>query len=157
MATNFPNSIDNFLNPSGTTKLNDSSYLHHEQHENANDAIEAIEQKLGINLSNITTTLDFAKFMYFLTETQHGSGIYREIEGLPFPTKIVWYATPSAIPSQKLVEKEYVYGPGTKKFVTQVIYRLYSGGSVVRTITDAITLNNSGNGPFEQSRTRTIT
>jgi hypothetical protein len=56
-----------------------------------------------------------------------------------------------------LVEKEYVYGPGTKKFVTQVIYRLYSGGSVVRTITDAITLNNSGNGPFEQSRTRTIT
>lgn len=157
MTTSFPSSLDNFLNPSGTTKLNDATYLHHEQHSNANDSIEAIEQKLGINLSSISSTLDFAKFLYFLTETQHSSGIYREIEGLPFPTKIVWYASPTAIPSQKLVEKEYVYGPGSKKFVTQVIYRLYSAGSVVRTITDTIQLNNSGNGPFEQSRTRTIT
>lgn len=153
MTTVFPTALDNLSNPTGTTKLNDPSYLHSEQHSNANDAIEAIQQKLGINLSSITSTLDFAKFMYFLTETQHVSGIFREIEGSPFPTKIVWYATPSAIPSQKLVEKEYTYGPGSKKFITQVVYRLYSGGSVVRTITDTIQLS----GPFEQSRTRTIT
>jgi len=157
MATSFPTSLDNFLNPSGTTKLNDPQYLHNEQHSNANDAIEAIEQKLGINLSNINSTLDFSKFLYFLTENQHSSGIYREIQGLPFPTKITWYASPIAIPSQKLVEKEYVYGPGSKKFVTQVIYRLYNAGVVVRTITDTIQLNNGGNGPFEKSRTRTIT
>lgn len=41
MATNFPGSVDNFSNPSGTDSLNSPS--HSGQHTNANDAIEAIE------------------------------------------------------------------------------------------------------------------
>lgn len=156
MPTSFPNLLDNFSNPSATTKLNDPAFLHHQQHTNVNDAVESLEQKVGINLSNINSTLDFARYLYFLTENQHTSGIYRVITGQPFPTKITWYSTMTADPNFKLVEKEYEYGPATKKFITKVTYRLYSGGSVIRTITDEITLNNGGVGPFEETRIRSI-
>ena len=49
MASNFPTSIDTFSNPSGTDKVNNTNAAlkHSTQHANANDAIEAIETKLG--------------------------------------------------------------------------------------------------------------
>jgi hypothetical protein len=46
MPTNFPTSVDNFTNPTANDSLNLPS--HSAQHANANDAIEAIEVKLGI-------------------------------------------------------------------------------------------------------------
>lgn len=46
MATNYPGSLDNFTNPLSTDSQNSPS--HSEQHANANDAIEAIEAKLGV-------------------------------------------------------------------------------------------------------------
>ena len=47
MAINYPTSLDNFSNPSGTTQLSDVSYLHNVQHNDLNDAVEALETKLG--------------------------------------------------------------------------------------------------------------
>jgi len=49
MATNFPTSLDNFTNPTDTSALNSPS--HSLQHADANDAIEAIEAKLGVGNS----------------------------------------------------------------------------------------------------------
>lgn len=49
MATNFPTSLDNFTNPSSGNTLDSPS--HSLQHSDANDAIEAIEAKLGIGAS----------------------------------------------------------------------------------------------------------
>lgn len=46
--SNFPSSLDSFTNPAGTTLLSDASALHNVQHSNANDAIRALEQKVGI-------------------------------------------------------------------------------------------------------------
>jgi hypothetical protein len=55
MATNFPTSLDTFNNPiPGVTKQNDLAFVHTEQHANANDAIEAIQAKLGIGASTPT-------------------------------------------------------------------------------------------------------
>jgi len=45
MPTNYPTSLDNFTNPTANDSLNLPS--HSTQHSNANDAIEAIEAKLG--------------------------------------------------------------------------------------------------------------
>jgi hypothetical protein len=45
MATNYPTSLDAFVNPLSTDSQNSPS--HSLQHANANDAIEAIEAKLG--------------------------------------------------------------------------------------------------------------
>lgn len=49
MATNFPTSLDNFTNPVSGNTLDSPS--HSLQHSDANDAIEAIEAKLGVGAS----------------------------------------------------------------------------------------------------------
>lgn len=66
MATNYPTSLDQLTNPNSSDQL--SSPSHSQQHTNANDAIEALETKVGVNgstdpnsltykVSNIETTL----------------------------------------------------------------------------------------------------
>jgi hypothetical protein len=49
MATNYPASLDNLVNPTATDTLNSGTVPHHLQHANANDAIEALQTVLGIN------------------------------------------------------------------------------------------------------------
>jgi len=49
LATNFPSSLDNFTNPVSGNTLDSPS--HSLQHSDANDAIEAIEAKLGVGAS----------------------------------------------------------------------------------------------------------
>ena len=50
MATNYPGSLDSLTNPTSGDKLDNPS--HSTQHANANDAIEAVETKLGIGVSS---------------------------------------------------------------------------------------------------------
>lgn len=56
MATNFPTNLDSLTNPTGSDTL--ASVPHADQHANANDAIEAIETKVGIDGSVNTGTLE---------------------------------------------------------------------------------------------------
>lgn len=56
---NFPTSLDSLLNP-GATDTEDQLNLYHDvQHSNANDAIEALEAKVGIDASAVTTSHDY--------------------------------------------------------------------------------------------------
>lgn len=55
--SNFPSSLDNLTDPGPTSKLN--SPPHSTQHVNANDAIEKIEAKVGVNGSAVTSTHDY--------------------------------------------------------------------------------------------------
>jgi hypothetical protein len=57
MGINFPSAVDALTNPTSTDALN--SPAHATQHADANDAIEALETKVGINSSAVTTTLDY--------------------------------------------------------------------------------------------------
>lgn len=57
MATNFPNSLDNLTNPSTSSQLNSPS--HAAQHTNANDAIEALQAKVGVDGSAVATSHDY--------------------------------------------------------------------------------------------------
>ena len=57
MATNFPTSLDTLTNPTATDTLD--SPPHDEQHADANDAIEALPAKVGINSSADTNSLDY--------------------------------------------------------------------------------------------------
>jgi len=59
MATNYPTGLDTLSNPTGTDNLDTSGLLHDAQHANANDAIEALQAKVGINSSTETTSLDY--------------------------------------------------------------------------------------------------
>lgn len=57
MATNFPTNLDSYTNPLSTDLL--TSPAHHTQHANANDAIVALETKVGKDGSATTTTHDY--------------------------------------------------------------------------------------------------
>lgn len=57
MATNFPTSLDTLTNPAAGNPLNSPS--HSAQHISENDAIEALEAKVGIDGSAVTTSHDY--------------------------------------------------------------------------------------------------
>src|SRR3990167_745527 len=57
-STNFPSSLDTLTNPSGTDSV--ATVSHSGQHSNANDAIEALEAKLGTGASTAVTNSIFA-------------------------------------------------------------------------------------------------
>lgn len=57
MATGFPTSLDALTNPTSSSALNFPS--HSGQHTNSNDAIEALQAKVGVNSSAVTTSLDY--------------------------------------------------------------------------------------------------
>jgi hypothetical protein len=56
MATNFPTTLDTFTNPTGTDPLSNPS--HAAQHSDINDAVEALQAKVGVDSSAVTTSLD---------------------------------------------------------------------------------------------------
>lgn len=47
MATNYPSSLDSFINPTATDTLDSATVPHAGQHDNINDAVLAIETELG--------------------------------------------------------------------------------------------------------------
>ncbi len=49
MSTQYPTSLDNFINPTANDKLNSVTVPHHQQHADLNDAIEAVQTVLGVN------------------------------------------------------------------------------------------------------------
>jgi hypothetical protein len=54
MATNFPTSLDSLTNPTSTDTL--ASPSHSGQHADANDAIEALEAKVGVDGSAVSSS-----------------------------------------------------------------------------------------------------
>lgn len=59
MSTLFPTTIDTFNNPTETSNLNSVGVEHNLQHSDANDAIEALEAKIGINSSADVNSIDY--------------------------------------------------------------------------------------------------
>jgi hypothetical protein len=57
MAIQFPEELDSFLNPQPTDSV--AIVSHAEQHSNANDAIEALEAKVGTDNSLVSTSHDY--------------------------------------------------------------------------------------------------
>jgi hypothetical protein len=57
MATSFPASLDTLTNPTSSDSL--SSPSHSAQHANVNDAVEALQAKVGADSSAVTSSLDY--------------------------------------------------------------------------------------------------
>jgi hypothetical protein len=57
MATSFPTGLDALTNPTGSSAL--TSPDHAGQHADANDAIESLQAKVGVNGSAVTSSLDY--------------------------------------------------------------------------------------------------
>lgn len=57
MATSFPSSLDSFTNPLSSDTL--SSPSHAGQHTDLNDAVAALQSKVGIDSSSVTSSLEY--------------------------------------------------------------------------------------------------
>jgi hypothetical protein len=82
MATNFPSSIDSLTNPNSTDAL--SSPSHSQQHTNANDAIEALQAKVGVNGSQDVNSLDYkvADVISQLQDIENSTSVAEVLLGL---------------------------------------------------------------------------
>jgi hypothetical protein len=82
MATSYPNAIDQLINPSGSDAL--SAPSHSEQHSNANDAIEALQTKVGTNGSSDASSLTYkvSTIETALTNLASSSDTISELLGL---------------------------------------------------------------------------
>ena len=67
MSTNFPTGLDSFVDPQGNQSLNNPP--HSQQHANANDAIAALQTKVGIDDSSDINSLDY-KIAHVVTNDQ---------------------------------------------------------------------------------------
>ena len=59
MASNFPSSLDSFTNPSSSDAMDSVSVPHASQHSDLNDAVEALQAKVGADSSAVATSLDY--------------------------------------------------------------------------------------------------
>lgn len=57
MAINFPSALDSLTNPQSDFELSNPS--HTTQHSDINDAVEALQQKVGVDGSSVSTSLDY--------------------------------------------------------------------------------------------------
>lgn len=57
MSTQYPNALDNFINPSPTDTLSSGTVPHAQQHANLNDAVESIQTVMGINPAGVHLTI----------------------------------------------------------------------------------------------------
>jgi hypothetical protein len=80
MATSFPTSKDNLSNPQATDVL----VGHAEQHSNANDAIEALQTKVGIDNSSDPNSLDYkiSELETLVASVESSSDTITELLGL---------------------------------------------------------------------------
>jgi hypothetical protein len=59
MASNFPSSLDTFTNPSSTDAMDSVSVPHATQHSDLNDAVEALQAKVGADSSGVSSSHDY--------------------------------------------------------------------------------------------------
>jgi len=59
MATSYPSSLDTFTNPQSTDLLSASGVSHADQHADVNDAVEALQAKVGVDGSAVTSSHDY--------------------------------------------------------------------------------------------------
>jgi len=59
MASNFPASLDSFTNPSSSDAMDSVSVPHATQHSDLNDAVEALQAKVGADSSGVVSSHDY--------------------------------------------------------------------------------------------------
>ena len=123
MATNFPNSLDNLQSPTGNVSLNDAQFPHSGQHQNANDAINALQAKVGITGSSDPNSLD-----YKIAQLAASAQTYIHLQSVP---QSVWTVnhTLNKYPSVTIVDSggNIVVGDVLYTSTSQVVISFSSG------------------------------
>lgn len=109
MPSNFPTNLDSLTNPEPSDNLDTPSVLHTDQHANANDAIEALQEKVGIDGSSDTNSIDYKINNYFLRKdgttplTADWDAGSHEIRAETFESDVATGTAPLTVASTTLV------------------------------------------------------
>jgi hypothetical protein len=122
MATNFPTSLDSLTNPQGTDSV--AAVSHAAQHANANDAIEALEAKVGANNSAVTTSLDYR---------------IRTLESASVDTEAIQDIVGGMVSGNTETDITVTYDDGTGKLNFAAGSNLVTSTSLTNTLTDPVT------------------
>lgn len=117
---NFPTSLDSLSNPAADDYLNSPS--HAAQHSNVNDIVEALEAKVGIDSSAVTTSHDYKLSEVTGTDKAVGKSATQALSNKEFTDPILMDQV--ATPSNPAVSKNKLYFKSDEK-----LYKLTSGGS----------------------------
>jgi len=128
MAITYPTIIDSLNNPSGTDTLDSPS--HSDQHSDTNDAIEALEAKVGVDSSAVTSSLDYK--VENMVET---------VIGTIYPVGAIYTSTLSTNPAT-------LFGVGT--------WEAYAEGRVLVGKADSGTFDTAGATGGGETHTLTI-
>lgn len=88
MATQFPIALDVFVNPGAGDKQNSQAVPHSLQHANANDAIKALQAKVGIDGSEAATSLDRRLALLEARQPFAVGAIYTNVTGVNPATEL---------------------------------------------------------------------
>lgn len=112
MPTQFPLGLDDFNNPTGASSLSDPAVLHSEQHSNINDAVEAIQRKIGI-----TNSADTASLTNRVNALLIASGAYATTAQLNAAINTALSTYPNISSSGAVDGAVLIYNQSTQEFV----------------------------------------
>jgi hypothetical protein len=142
MATNFPTSLDALTNPTSGNTL--ASPDHAGQHSDANDAIEALQAKVGVNGSAVATSID----NILTTKANIASPTFTGTVGIPMP-KFGYSTTATAAGTTTLTAssnyQQFFTGVTTQTITLPVASTMTLGQGFVihNNSTGALTINTS--------------
>lgn len=138
MTSNFPTSLDSFANPQSSTLLSQPNLDHSDQHSNINDAIEALQARVGIE-----GTLDQLSLEYRLTSVEEVSGATPIVQN----TADVWTgANPILAANQIGIESDTLkMKVGNGLNWNNILYATVTPSSVTNSLEDYILVSDRGN------------
>lgn len=143
MATNFPTSLDSLTNP--TASDSELTVSHSSQHANVNDAVEALEAKVGVNSSAVTTSHDYKLSEVTSTDKAVGKTATQTLTNktLTAPTISGATLTTSTVNGVTLSTgsgtSNFLRGDGTYATPSTTVDASYSVKGIVQGLTDAAT------------------
>ena len=130
MAINFPTSLDTITNPTSGDGLDSPS--HAGQHTDANDILEALEAKVGVDSSAVTDSLDYKV-------AQNTAKVKATGAELDTATNDVKFATAKALADSKYVKRDETATLTNKTLTSPVISSISNTGTItLPTSTDTL-------------------
>lgn len=141
MATSYPSALDNFPNPFGSTSMGASGELSHSaQHRNLNDAVEAIQLKLGINASSDVNSIDnvlntLKTFVDNITTAE----VAEDITAQYFTNDRAYNAIKDALQGGSHVNIEFTYNDETRTYSLSTTAEVVTETELASTLLNYVT------------------
>lgn len=138
MATSFPVALDDFVNPTSTTSV--KAVSHAAQHSNTNDAIEAIQLKLGINNSGDTASIDnVLKTLKTFVDNITTADVAEDVSNRYFTNDRAYISIKEALEGGSHVNIEFTYDDSSRTYSLSTTAEVITESELTTTLLDYVT------------------